>query len=313
MKEYLKKYLDVINNYFSLIIAAPAVLGGLWQIVSLISIDPAFIRFFSVSQILADGLYMLIVMSSFGIIIAALLALINYSRKQGEISNEHSNEVIPEKAVEGRLEIGLLYIPLAILLGWCIYWLTAKFFAEKIDIIDFLFLPILFLVIIFEFIIILTIVYNLLTKKISLSKTVTKVFSIIFIAVACFYFYVVLEKFNSSFLMSDSLLNVENVLNKFKIPGKPNNFEILYFNDTYIFVEFEKNHKIKIIKFEEFFNEDNQKLYDEKVQVYNTKSNGRNFKFTDAEKRYIKDSLMIEKKIKIIDSLQTLTKQLLKK
>jgi hypothetical protein len=50
------KPLKLIKEYLPLIVLVPVVIGGLWQIIALASMSIAYIRFFSVTQLIADGL-----------------------------------------------------------------------------------------------------------------------------------------------------------------------------------------------------------------------------------------------------------------
>lgn len=59
----LKVVADFIKEYLSVIIILPAILGGLWQLIELWSIAPSFIRFFSISQIVPDGLFILFLLA----------------------------------------------------------------------------------------------------------------------------------------------------------------------------------------------------------------------------------------------------------
>ncbi|MCG5226813.1 hypothetical protein [Acinetobacter pittii] len=51
------KELDFYKEHWSIIIFIPAFLGGIFQIFKLYSIDPSFIRFFAVEQVIPDGLF----------------------------------------------------------------------------------------------------------------------------------------------------------------------------------------------------------------------------------------------------------------
>lgn len=51
------KKLDFYKEHWSIIIFIPALLGGLIQILKLYSIDPSFVRFFAVEQVIPDGLF----------------------------------------------------------------------------------------------------------------------------------------------------------------------------------------------------------------------------------------------------------------
>ncbi|HLP56623.1 MAG TPA: hypothetical protein VK151_16420 [Fluviicola sp.] len=50
------------KNNLSLIVIIPYVLGGIWQIIELSNISLTYIRFFSVTQSVSDGLLMLIIL-----------------------------------------------------------------------------------------------------------------------------------------------------------------------------------------------------------------------------------------------------------
>jgi hypothetical protein len=69
--EQLKKVLDFLKDYLAIFLVVPTVLGGIWQIVMLGSISLTFIRFFSLSQIIQDGLLMIIL-----IIVLSFISLI---------------------------------------------------------------------------------------------------------------------------------------------------------------------------------------------------------------------------------------------
>ncbi len=54
------KYLNLIKEYLGLIIIAPATLGGLYQVIMIcILLGVPYLRFFSVTQVLPDGLLVL--------------------------------------------------------------------------------------------------------------------------------------------------------------------------------------------------------------------------------------------------------------
>jgi hypothetical protein len=56
---FKKDPLQFLKDYFTIILIIPTVLGGLWQIFELAKIDISFIRFFSISQLIQDGLIFL--------------------------------------------------------------------------------------------------------------------------------------------------------------------------------------------------------------------------------------------------------------
>lgn len=63
----MKKYLDLIKENFNLIVAIPPILGALWQITELSRLSLSYIRFFSISQLVADGVLILILLLVFSL------------------------------------------------------------------------------------------------------------------------------------------------------------------------------------------------------------------------------------------------------
>ncbi|XZW38023.1 hypothetical protein ACT4WW_07435 [Acinetobacter baumannii] len=62
-KEVIWKDLDFYKEHWSIIIFIPAFLGGFFQISRLYLLDPSFIRFFSVQQVIPDGLFILFIIT----------------------------------------------------------------------------------------------------------------------------------------------------------------------------------------------------------------------------------------------------------
>jgi len=61
-KKTFWKEIDFYKEHWSIIIFIPAFLGGFFQISRLYLLDPSFIRFFSVQQVIPDGLFILFLM-----------------------------------------------------------------------------------------------------------------------------------------------------------------------------------------------------------------------------------------------------------
>lgn len=68
LKKSFNNFLEVFRENFSIIIAIPTILGGLWQVISLVLISPIFLRFFSLSQLISDGIFVaLLIIVAIGI------------------------------------------------------------------------------------------------------------------------------------------------------------------------------------------------------------------------------------------------------
>jgi hypothetical protein len=62
-KTYVKEQYQLLKDNISILILVPTILGGIWQLLELSSISTSFIRFFSLSQLVADGILILFVLS----------------------------------------------------------------------------------------------------------------------------------------------------------------------------------------------------------------------------------------------------------
>ncbi|MCA4173150.1 hypothetical protein LDY27_08850, partial [Acinetobacter baumannii] len=62
-KKTFWKEIDFYKEHWSIIIFIPAFLGGFFQISRLYLLDPSFIRFFSVQQVIPDGLFILFIIA----------------------------------------------------------------------------------------------------------------------------------------------------------------------------------------------------------------------------------------------------------
>lgn len=58
-QNWLKKSYDFINANLSLIVLVPTVLGSIWQIVQISRLNISYLRFFSPSQVVVDGVLIL--------------------------------------------------------------------------------------------------------------------------------------------------------------------------------------------------------------------------------------------------------------
>lgn len=78
------KIYDFYKDNWSLIIFIPAFLGGILQIVKLFNLDPSFVRFFAVEQVVPDGLLFLFLIA---------LGAITYFIFQNSIKIKHIEKI----------------------------------------------------------------------------------------------------------------------------------------------------------------------------------------------------------------------------
>ncbi len=98
-RNYFNESSRFISKNLQLFIVTPTILGGIWQLIELLFLSPSFVRFFSVTQLIADGILILLLLS-FAILIYRFIAfgmsrefeendrskLYNYARGAGIIT-----------------------------------------------------------------------------------------------------------------------------------------------------------------------------------------------------------------------------------
>ncbi len=259
-KEKLKKNYNVVKDNLSMILLVPTILGGLWQVLELSSISSSFIRFFSFSQLVADGILILFLISIFSVSYSIVGS--SFHSKIFKIDREN---VYP-------LWLGLLALFLPLIAIWINFpefnqayeeqKLTISEIALFIFIITMLTWTLIFgLKSIFE--------YILKTKSDIIQKCFRKnwvksmaemlfklIVLILFICLLKFIFINLnphYANFRKSILFPELLLNKElldkKIIKEHKLKYKP---RLVYNNDKYLFYEIldnEKNKKILIVDF----------------------------------------------------------------
>lgn len=268
-----KKLIRRINRFKSniqYIILIPTILGGLWQLLELSSISISFIRFFSVSQLIADGLLILFVLS----IIYLSVKYAKYMSSSEFDEASYEDETLASLIRSTIWEIMILAVVCAALI--IAYY---KFFSDKdISISRMSTVIAITLIVInrfiygFKFVRYAKGVLNELKeqdKKGEEEEEITKKPKWLFftllgvgipIILATLYFSIVLgistiQNFRNQYFLPKELNNLNNLEcyfeKNFTLTTKE--WEIIYFNDQYIFVELKtpnKNRKYQIVDFD---------------------------------------------------------------
>ena len=221
-----KNFFDQLVKYLPLYAAIPILLGSFYQSYNLISINIGFLRFFSTSQLISDGLAMLLPTIFLAFISTIIIILFSDENK-------------------------------AFLFGFI-------FFYYIIDISKLLtsehplFQNIRFWILLIVTILIITLFILMAFKDyfvgvFFITLAVMGFLSFIYIAGLIFYYTIATSSDSLGLNKLENLKNVECLVNQNLNEANP---EIKYFNDKYIFVEFGKNdqRKIRIFPFEEFYN-----------------------------------------------------------
>lgn len=259
----MKKHLDFTLKYFSLIISIPPLLGAIWQLIELSKMSLSYVRFFSVSQLVADGILMLIILGFISISVSYLYQPTIFENKNKESDNEENNKSVDEikNKKKPNLILGFVYLILTMifLLVWALP--ITDYFIKKINspLIQItlatinLVLMSLILLLIFESII------NLQNFLDSHFKIFLKIFFVSLTATCTtIIFLKYYSKFNKHMLLPNNLENIHKVESDIKTKYPNTTVTLKYLNDKYIFysiVDKKKNEKIKIVKFDNLFEE----------------------------------------------------------
>lgn len=256
MKIFVNPTYKQIKENLNVILLLPAFLGGLWQTLELSSISTSFIRFFSVSQLVADGTLILFLFISayLGLLIVRL-----FFSDSSSISDPKTDDINIHKKNR------YINIFRLVVTGIVFYFCLLPFFigiseTQQIS-------PIIFLAL-FPLTIILIIVFvssliSLVQSFERIKKRDGKSVWDIFIRILALVLFLIAAKgslfmitaFHKSFLLPNNLKNLDYIKCKFnRYGGSSLNLEILYFNDKYIFLEFKTEHdkRIEILSFDEF-------------------------------------------------------------
>jgi hypothetical protein len=256
-----KSPLKYLKSNLNLIIILPALLGGLWQIIELSRISFSFIRFFSVSQIIPDGLLILLFLIIFTI---SVFILFYFWRKLDTDDDKVENNVTIKKGngLYAMLFI-LLFFGCIVLVAYC-----NNYFIKNIEslISLFLYLPVNIVITLVAF---AFLGYSVLhCKDIEILNHLKKVasnISIVFISVQIIMLISFIIQFHNVFLLPAELKNIDNLICKAEKVEDSASFEILYSNDKYIFIRYYKSSKdrngkhrqneIRIFRFEDLLDD----------------------------------------------------------
>ncbi len=254
--DWFKRYIAVIKNTLPIFILVPTILGGLWQIIYLLSIGVSYIRFFSITQLISDGIILIILIS-----IMALVPFVVYSlgkNLQRDIRNSNLKSPISIIFMVTILTLSFSALLYVTILGF--QYLNSHF-TDKISpsievLIIVFFLPVLSVYIISENRLkeAFRTYYNnksfarnvIKTKFLNGINKISEFWHILDSIVVVFSFmtwilvsFRILFSFGQYYLPEnlDNLSRINDVVKR-EYNLEPKDFTISYFNDTYIFIKY---------------------------------------------------------------------------
>lgn len=276
----LVKLKDFLKEYSVIIVLIPTILGGVWQFIKLITIGVEYVRFFSASQVISDGIIILCVMMFYGLLLFVIYSI---------------NKIFINNAIKRKFYFGIiLSLVLSItIIVYNFYTLVNQITFDSSLIISLESLPdnydiSLFILLFPSLYNILKIVgfygetleKNIVEEQPSVAKVTSKFILFLLSSMTALFGFMltlVLMLYISSHLtinlgnlfLSNNLANTQNI--KKNIEENYNimfeDCKVLYFNDKYIFIEHKmKNNtdktlipnsskEIIVLKFDDLFNE----------------------------------------------------------
>ncbi|RXR17359.1 hypothetical protein EQG63_11260 [Flavobacterium amnicola] len=232
-----KKAVKFLQDNFNLIILIPTVLGGFWQLIELLRIDTSFVRFFSITQVISDGLILMF------LLICSYLIYI-YIFKIHDIKSSDNEVKIPYDYLLFKYIILFIFIIMLSIWFWTIE-------SKKITTSSFFF--------VFSFFVLCIKVFRDIVLqhfgKDGYRYLNATAFILVFLCIH--YNDLFFKNFHKMYFLPFNLKNTKYI--ECYIGKNKNEFELLYFNDKYIFVQIKKTKEIEIINFDEMFKKDNCK------------------------------------------------------
>ncbi|WP_212003015.1 hypothetical protein [Chitinophaga sp. HK235] len=265
----------LIKDNLSVIVLLPALLGGIWQVMELLCIGPSYIRFFSVTQLIPDGL---LILSIFLLILFVNLVVIRFPKwladtdlgmKELAGNNKESCEkeyLKGDNIVYDKKEMKNIICAFSIgVIGFSHYlWVNVlypAFKSQRIGLGGIMEVTMVCPIILIK----LKFIYRWI--KVYLSKTAELILYLLFclsFSVLITLFFFCLKVFHNSFLLPGNFKNIANIKENPLVKTTPTRIpEIVYFNDKYIFIKIKEGRgsdSIEVRKFEEFLQNPKPKL-----------------------------------------------------
>lgn len=228
-KYSFKKFIDFLKEYLGVLILIPTVLGGLWQFFELATMSISFVRFFSITQIIPDGLMLLFLLLIISVI------TVPFTRFMFIIKEMHFKTFLITEL--NFIKIGRYVSTIAIVIIVVDIYLLYNYLSKVEDTITLLliFLPL--------HILSTTVPFIIVTKSFKLNdeasmKHFMGMYFNMFLLNALSYSFFLLEIHNR-YILPQNLKNLELAIQNKQDLVKDKTLTVLYANDKYIFISLE--------------------------------------------------------------------------
>lgn len=271
-----------IRENISLIIIVPTILGGLLQLYNLSNISPEYIRFFSISQVVPDGLLFIVIAISF-IVSFEIMTQVAYILLKNSEKNKDKDDEEENKKSSKWTSLFVLILCVFMLIGSHRAGLLNLNFEYRFGGISFFF-DVFLKILIFNIAFILVLfslssIYNILFKSyieknksffgVSELKKISKIYHLILI-IGYLFFIIYMVNNTYKFTLKNIDYLTSDIMEKNNLFVRPS---LLYYNDKYLFYEFyiEEKPEVLIYEFRELFNIEytiiENKEFEEKLKV----------------------------------------------
>ena len=231
----VKRGVRYLSKHLSLVLLIPALLGGIWQIIELSQMSFSYLRFFSPSQVLADGLLILTLLIFF--IGTFYFLYIIYSRYINSVSVDDSSNQEPLEITSktNYIKCFSLFLLYMILLLFEIY--TLSNILKKPD--SFFTIIILFPVatIILYLALAAWMFANLSIVRTWFYKNILRHTIWLWFMAIVISFMLTASSFRNSFALPKNLVNTDIIVHQIAEANPETQPVIVYNNDKYLFIE----------------------------------------------------------------------------
>ena len=231
----MKKFLDFLKEYLSIILIIPTLIGGLYQIINIIYyFGFPYVRFFSVAQVIPDGILVGIFIIYFSLIVLFFKEILKF------FSNNIDNI--------GGVKFNIFQLVVLLLMLILFSWRFIKSQSETVIALimtDFFWLSLIILILCIIFVIVINLTIGNIEYK--TSRVLYWVFLIAYIGYFSTEFEEKILIVNEKIIRDDQFYNPDILINRISEKNQTINVSLLYANRDYLFFSIKKDGNKKIL------------------------------------------------------------------
>jgi hypothetical protein len=233
------KVLTFLKDHLNLVLIVPGILGGVWQILELSSLSISFVRFFSVTQLIADGLLILLIAFNIFVYFLMVKFMLRFvlSAKLPEPEVKDDTFIKPSKnlfdtrpginvtimiVIMTGVMVLIKHVPIKTLQD-LVFYITTGFLVT----------------------IVITVIYYRHSKEAKKKHEMVNIGFLFVFVMNLFFIFQLCHHIHNLYLIPKNLLNVNQLKERMARDFPQDTIEIAYINDNYIFLRC-KNKKVPV-------------------------------------------------------------------